>query len=427
MKRTSSLAAVLAACIPALAGATDSAARKLDERFSLPGEDSQLELSSIPNARCDLHAPGDAERSLEVFSNDEGVIKVRARLDFGQVPVDLTLDCEGDDGVSDSRTVRFRPGHAAAARKHALIMGLAGDPMHLSRQELHAQGYPQRPEPGNAARMQEWLDAISRPARKVSPRRVKGRTQNGQTIVNETTNNWSGFMIEPKDGAKLTLVEGGWVVPTITWADRPAPWLKGRQFSSTWVGLDSGPGIFQAGTQHNVTIFLGIMMTTYNAWIEVFPGPIEALPDFTVSPGDHVLFRVFSVKRNGERDDQGDFMGFDFDNYAPPLQSTSGDVFAQFAGFTGSTAEWIVERQTPVDAQGVAQPLRPLPDYGITNITGASALDSSGRRHDLFTTSDILHKMVMLDFDVSAAGALTSAIQRTGRSSMKFTWVDPLP
>lgn len=30
-------------------------------------------------------------------------------------------------------------------------------------------------------------------------------------------------------------------------------------------------------------------------------------------------------------------------------------------------------------------------------------------------------------FDVADGGSLTSAIQRTSSSSMKFTWVDPVP
>jgi hypothetical protein len=193
------------------------------------------------------------------------------------------------------------------------------------------------------------------------------------------------------------------------------------------VGLDNGPDLFQAGTQQNLTKIFGVVLATYNGWAEVYPDAMRVLPDFIVNPGDHVLFRVYSVNRAGDRDDKGDFMGFDADNYASPLQSSGGDLPAKFAGFTGTTAEWAVERQTFVNGQGVAQPLQPLPNYGIVNITSIIAYDSIGRRHDLNTASNILHKTVMLDFDVSDEGALTSAIQRTSRTSMKFTWVDPLP
>jgi len=426
MKRISSLMIVLIIGAPAACYATDSATRKSNEMFVLPGQESQVQLISIPNARCDLHAPGNTNPSLEVFSNDEGVIRLHAALDFGQLPIDLSLDCSDDAGTTDSRPVRFRPGTPTIATpKRVLLPALSGDPMHLTQKELRAQGYPRRPDGRNAEQMQQWLDALSRPARKVSPHRVTGRARNRQTILNETSNNWSGFVIEPQDGAKLTQVDGGWVVPRVSWAPRTAPWVLSMQYSSVWVGLDNGPGIFQAGTQQNLTQFSGIVLSTYNGWFEVFPAPIQVIPDFTVNPGDHVLFRVYSVNRSGERDDKGEFMGFEANNYASPIQSTAGDVYAKFVTFTGTTAEWVVERQTFVNGQGVAQPLRPLPNYGTVNITSALAYDSTNRRHDLYTTTNILHKLVMLDFDVSDDGALTSAIQRTGRSSMKFTWVDP--
>jgi hypothetical protein len=192
------------------------------------------------------------------------------------------------------------------------------------------------------------------------------------------------------------------------------------------VGLDAGPAIYQGGTQHNVLKVLWWTATVYNAWIEVFPGPVTVLPDYTVGPGDNVMFRIYAMDRAGNLSDSGYLMGFDVHNYSR-AEYLTGDAYANFAGFQGVTAEWIVERQTPVASDGTELPLQPLPNYGVMNISGASALDTDERRHNLFTASDTLHKFFMLDYDVGDEGAVTSAPQRVGSGTMKFTWVDPVP
>jgi len=111
------------------------------------------------------------------------------------------------------------------------------------------------------------------------------------------------------------------------------------------------------------------------------------------------------------------------DLHAPGSSDQSLEIFSNEEGVINLHAR-LDFGQVPTDL-GVALPLQPLPNYGI--VTSALAYDSTGRMHDLFTTTNILHKIVMLDFDVREEGALTSAIQRTGHQSMKFTWVDPVP
>ena len=123
---------------------------------------------------------------------------------------------------------------------------LVGDPMHVSQKQLRRLGFPHRPDGASAEQMQLWIDGVSQRARLVSPRRVPGRARNAQTIRVRESNNWSGFMIEPRDGAKLRQVDGLWQVPRVTHVPRPDVWLSAAQYSSVWVGLDNGPGILQA-------------------------------------------------------------------------------------------------------------------------------------------------------------------------------------
>lgn len=408
---------------------TSALAQTADEVYTPPGREAAVELHSVPNARCSLHAPGDPEQGIEVFSDEQGFITIHTQLDYGQVISDLELECAGEAGAAEQRTIHVRPGFARpmTARKRAMRPPLAGDPMHVSQRELRRQGYPPRPDSNDAEQLRVWLESVSRPHRRISPHRVPTRRFNKQTIVDEKSNNWSAFVLEPTDGARFVKVQGNWVVPAVDLA--PGNLLTShvtnpKQFSSLWVGLDAGPGILQAGTGQDVARVVGLTVRTYYAWIEAYPGPMEVVPDVPVSPGDFMMFRVSGTNRDGDLDPDGEFMGFEIHNHTAD-EFLFGDVFAKVAEFQGNTAEWVMERTTLV-IRGVAQPLRPLPYYGVASITGAVAIDSSGRRHDLFSATDQLRKIVMVAPEIND-DALTSAIQRTSSSSMKFTWVNPEP
>ena len=124
-----------------------------------------------PWAACTLDAAeaSGADDALEVFADDEGVARVRARpTDPRASTAPMRLDCADETGtfsvavdiVVDPAAPRSPP---MPAPKGRVRPALAEDPTSLTPEELVARGFPPRPDPvGDPSRYASWLEIASR-------------------------------------------------------------------------------------------------------------------------------------------------------------------------------------------------------------------------------------------------------------------------
>jgi hypothetical protein len=192
-------------------------------------------------------------------------------------------------------------------------------------------------------------------------------------MFNASSNIWSGALIS-NPAAQFFLIEADWTVPGV-FSMPNSPFYSAV---AAWVGLDnSGTDLFQSGTDSeclNVPFF-GWTFTYYWMWIETLPFAPWGLPNFPLSPGDSVSVDIFVADQSGNtwfqngsnggltpQDNTVWFMlynhskGVSYWGTLPAGPANIGGL--QSTGFTGSTAEFILER--PSDGNGNPFPLAPF-------------------------------------------------------------------
>lgn len=194
--------------------------------------------------------------------------------------------------------------------------------------------------------------------------------------------NWSGYSVTRHH---YTSVTGSWVVPAVDCSS------GGRQFSSTWIGLNgwNNGTVEQTGTDGKC-----VQGTAYyRAWWEVFPDYPEIIK-FHVAPGDQIAASVVYDPAAG--------------SYTMKLvDSTKGRslkyVYTNPAYAPNTSAEWIVERPALcTDPQCNGFKITRLAKYGTVTFTNATA---NGQPISRWTS----HAVTMVDSklrDMSVPGPL---------------------
>jgi hypothetical protein len=151
------------------------------------------------------------------------------------------------------------------------------------------------------------------------------------TISSTTTNSiWAGYVEQAS--AAFTSVSGTFTVPTVN--------ASPQKDVMPWVGID-GYGtsdLIQAGV---TALAASNGTTSYEAWWDTVPGPIE--DQFDASPGDPINVNIWQISSGQWEITLND--------------TTSGQGFATQVSYTGSgntTAEWIVETPDGAAATGYA-------------------------------------------------------------------------
>ena len=176
-------------------------------------------------------------------------------------------------------------------------------------------------------------------------------------------NNWAGGVIP---GGPWTEAYGIWQVPSVSKPATPQGKTGGWK-SSSWVGIDGGPGgfstdVLQAGVAQNVS---SEGTPSYYAWFEWYvlnatsPAYVfeTSIDNIQIEPGDEVFCVVTYVITPGVGQ-QGELH---FGN------STRGHYFSMVlappagATFNGGSAEWIME--APGTSAGLGEPTTSLPRF----------------------------------------------------------------
>jgi Peptidase A4 family len=361
-------------------------------------EETLVTLRVPPRAICQLYHPGNPDRRLQLDADDRGIVRVHATAKVGAQPTELLLEYQHDgqgwrQSVTISADLHCTPEMSAPELADVPVVTgsvrppLEGDVAELSTRELVARGYPPRPDPAKApARYARWLRTVSRPSTVVSPRIVAHPElshapdpagQNTAEAIpgtgqpgSEANANWSTWC-----GAYVNKPTGQFYNISATWTV-PASVPFGEEFAAVveWIGLDNFAGdLYQAGTGALCLDIAGFwQITSYFMWMESLPWSWWVVPNFPVSPGDQLTVDIWVADPYGTTEFKDPTEGNDGLTRADNsvwfyLVSSNGASFMgtyptapeslgglQSTGFTGRTAEFIIERP---QVNGASTPL----------------------------------------------------------------------
>jgi hypothetical protein len=260
------------------------------------------------------------------------------------------------------------------------------DPLAAPQPELLALGFPSRPDPGfQPAEYAIWQDMFAAPLvfkafafDILLPFTVQSRGFVGQLPRRQTSGNWSGAYITPRDGTVFRSIWGRWQVPTPVLP--PGGVAADKYRSSTWIGFDGQRRYFrstlpQIGTAQVIDEANGAPV--YSAWWQwwvrndVGQAYPHTLTGFAIHAGD-LIKCYMKVNKNRKK------VFFLIKNFTTGqlehfVQKAPPNNWNHPFTVTGATAEWVMER--PADAPNPT-PL-PLPNYGTVNFRhcGASAIN----------------------------------------------------
>jgi Peptidase A4 family len=400
------------------------------------------------NAVCSLESGGQDSQGQVIYADDHGIVH------FSIMPTlstDLSLmqqfvlSCQTQDGRFDRRSVQVsidneNPSSAAEIAvpdldepDDVVRPALEGDPMHLAQEELIAKGYPLRPNPIEApAEYAQWLRIVSKPSRRVSatfttthvngPARRQG-TPFGNVINSSAmgSENWSGFVLD-QSGAQYDYVQGAWTVPRVL----PPTSGTTAHYHNIWIGLDgwTTSDVVQAGTAAQAT-HGSSWIVTYHSWIEYAPNSEIAISSLPVAPFDQIFSQVFisdGTGNNGINISGGGAQFYIDDQTTGRFYSGTLMRPSSAPAFSGTSAEWIVERQI------VGSTLPPLADYQTATMTSIDALsnaDGNGVLHNLLTSDASIN--VSMFSGIFGGHVLSKVVQATSFGHLLnqafYTWV----
>jgi len=170
----------------------------------------------------------------------------------------------------------------------------------------------------------------------------------------ETSGNWSGYVVQSKTGKSFSNVSGSWTQPSVNSSSG-----AGQGYSAFWVGLggasDQSQALEQVGTEADVING----QPTYYAWYELVPAAQQKL-NLPIHPGDHMSasVNVDGTTVNISISDQTTGQ-----SVSKTLQMSNPDT---------SSAEWIAEAPAAQSDSG-NDSILPLADFGKVTFTQTSA------------------------------------------------------
>jgi Peptidase A4 family len=259
------------------------------------------------------------------------------------------------------------------------------NPLILQPAELAKYGIPPRPNAEEFPALADFWDEMFSPPLifteptfdlPATPIRISARLFLTTSGHDESSFNWSGAYITPRDGQQFTEVHGRWVVPGVM---APAGAVGNPEFrSSVWIGLDgarrySDSTLPQIGTAQCVNPPIGPpFFLWWQWWMRDNPTTFcPAVVPIAVLPGHRILVKLEVLSETQVR-----FLiknGTTGQNYPPfKMDAPSHPVTGRQAEVSGATAEWIVERPA-----NMATVLYNLPDYHQVTFTSCYAVQAT--------------------------------------------------
>lgn len=322
------------------------------------------------------------------------------------------------------------------------------DPLIATPQQLDAVHFPAKPDRRLFPRFHASWTAFFTPPPGVAFRYMTGALQPapadpivlsprwgpvGGKLRKESSGNWSGAYVKPSHGASLRQVAGRWKVPTVS---RPGNALPNTSYvSSTWIGFDGQrqyrhSSLPQIGTEQIAGPLPKDRASPYNAWVQWWEREHQLGPrllTITVQPGDDVYVMLsvlsptvglsFTVVRFHLR--VGAVILGAFDVTAP----SSLEVPPVQYQVSGATAEWIMERPSPLETPGVPYD---LPAYAPFNFEQCAAVaeDPFGTRFEVGLSPG--HPIRMKDLPPDPRRRRTiSVAERIRRDAVRLTYTGP--
>jgi len=428
--------------ISASAQNPEAAAQIAPERgFTIaPRVQTPIVLKTQPDAECSLHAEGesDAAHTIKLFANADGYVRVHvAARQESQADARMQLDCAAA-GKATTYPIRLRaassptdempaPRTSAPAPKGSQVLPALTeeDARQLSDDDLATLGYPLRPDaeesPDGYAK---WLGWVSRPITLIPAHSVSrpdiSHSRNVPAGTVQTANveatakgsaNWSGYEAH---GAKRSYmaVTGEWNVPPI-----PVGEAGYVTYSATWVGLD-GDGtkdLVQAGTEQDYIDVSPFSFASYGAWTELLPNqPTEQVIGISPNPGDDMRVEVWIGTGSGAPNQNGGYGSFRVFDVTQSQEIVTYTALGS-THFTGSEAEWIMER--PLVSGSYAE----LSAYLIEPMVNASALKTTNVWKNSNKIQNRTITMYNSDYNHPDNNELSTVIP-AGTGAMFFNW-----
>jgi len=262
------------------------------------------------------------------------------------------------------------------------------DPLRASQEDLKKFGFPVRPDPKfQPAEHAFWQQMFAKllvfeqfAFDILPPVTTQIRGLFWKSRRRQTSPNWSGAYITPRDGTVFSSIWTKFQVPTPNLPPGASPGEK--DLSSTWIGFDGQRRYYmstlpQFGTAQNIEPILGIPTRSFFAWWQWWVRGLagQAIPIKltvpTIHPGDLIMcYMQVAADRAGvsfmiTNVSTGRFLQF----FQSAPASSGGLPFK----VSGATAEWVMERPAiPPDPTPM-----PLPNYGTVDFhdCGATAIN----------------------------------------------------
>jgi hypothetical protein len=262
------------------------------------------------------------------------------------------------------------------------------DPLAASQDELKKLGFPTRPNPAlQPAEYAFWQEMFAAPLQfeafnfNILPLSTTlSRAFVGQLPRRQTSLNWSGAYIVPRDGTVFSSIRGKWQVPT---PNLPPGGLASEKYhSSTWIGFDGQRRYYrstlpQFGTAQNIDPIAGVPTTSYFAWWQWWVRDVagQAFPITLAAPAIHAgdLIMCFMQVANDRAGVSFAITNLTTGRTVQFSQGAPPDNWGQPFKVSGATAEWVMERSADAPHPTPLQ----LPDYGTVDFSdcGATAIN----------------------------------------------------
>ena len=198
----------------------------------------------------------------------------------------------------------------------------------------------------------------------------------------ETSRNWSGAYISPRDGRMLVEVYGEWTVPRVDFPNTVLAPVAQRR-SSTWIGLDGQRRYFdsslpQIGTEQFIENVGGVDVRTrgcfFQWWLREEQPPKLPVPLLVnINDYDHMMASIRVIDsthiechlKNQSTGAYHSAWGVLSPSGVPPTGMASINV-----RISGATAEWVMERPTVWNSEVLWE----LPDYTTVTFINAGAV-----------------------------------------------------